>query len=313
MADWGSRSNALPETVLLGFLGWLVLVAGVISLLRAAGRGRCGWEAMALIVLGCAPPIVLVLQEYFHPEDMMAVGLAFAGLAYVRRGQWIWAGVLVGLALTSQQFALLIAAPLLVVAPRNQRVRYAGAVMVSAGVVVAGIALITSGRVINVLTGTSVTPSIGGTVLAGAHLHGFPLLFASRVLPIGLAMGLAWWSKRLLGAAALDPIPLASLIATSLCLRLVFEVNLFGYYFMAVSVSLIVLNVIRGRFQPFLVAWLALVTFAYDPLRWGNHPWTYSIPMVLDQFLLVPTAVALAVVPLLLVVRRSRPSARNAR
>ncbi len=312
MGDWAFRTNALAETVLLGYLGWVVLIVGVVALLRATGRGRCGWEVAAVVVLGCAPPIALALQEFFHPEDLMAIGLAFAGLACARRGKWVWTGILVGLAITSQQFALLIAAPLLVLAPRHQRIRYAAAVMGSAGVVVIGMVVVTSGRVINVLAGTSATPSTGDTLLAGAGLHGFALLFASRVVPICLAMAVAWWSVHRLGPAALDPVPLASLVATSLCFRLVFEVNLFGYYFMAVSVALIVLNVIRGRIHPYLVAWLALVTFAYDPLRWGNHPWTDAIPTVCYQFLLVPAALALAVTPLVSVVRERSRSARDA-
>ena len=255
------------------------------------------------MVLGFAPPIWLAIQEYFHPEDLMAIGLAFAGLACVRRGRWIWAGLLLGLALTTQQFALLVAAPLLVLAPRNQRIRYASALVVSAAVITVGVVVVTSGRVIDALTGTTATPHTGRTLLSVADLHGYSLLFASRVLPIALGMVLAWWSARRLGAAALDPVPLISLIATSLSFRLVFEVNIFGYYFMAVSASLIVLNVIRGRNQVYVAAWLILVTFAYDPLRWGSHPWTYLVSMARYQLLLVPVATALAVTPLISVVR----------
>ena len=65
--------------------------------------------------------------------------------------------------------------------------------------------VITTGRVMNVLTGTSATPSIGGTVLAGAHLHGFSLLFASRVLPIGLQWH--WRGGRCDGSVRLHSIP----------------------------------------------------------------------------------------------------------
>jgi hypothetical protein len=303
IGNWANRSNAVRETVLIGYLGWLALLAGVVALFRSSGRGRCGWEVTGVMLLGCAPPIILVLQEYFHPEDLMAIGLAFAGLACARRGQWIWTGILLGLALTSQQFALLVAAPLLVVAPKNQRIRYAGAVMGSAAVVVIGMVVITSGRVIDVLAGTTATPSTGGTLLSVAGLHGFSLVLASRALPIAFAMMLAWWAVRRLGAAALDPVPLVSLIATSLCFRLVFEVNLFGYYLMAVAASLIVLNVVAGRVHLYLVAWLGLVTFAYDPLRWGTHPWTYEIPMACCQLLLVPAALALALTPLVSVIR----------
>jgi hypothetical protein len=306
--SWASRSGALSETILLGYLGWVALLFGVVALLRATGRGRCGWEVTAIMVLGCTPPILLVLREYFHPEDLLAIGLAFAGLACARRGQWIWAGVVLGLAVTSQQFALLVAAPLLVLAPRNHRIRYIAAVVAPAAIVMVGMLVITSGRVLDVLTGTTATPPSGGTLLYVAHLHGVTLLFVSRVLPIVLAMLLAWWSARRLGAAALDPVPLVSLIATSLCFRLVFEVNLFGYYFMAVSASLVVLNVVRGRIHPYLTAWIVLVSFAYDPLHWGSHPWTYVIPVGSYQLLLVPAAMALAVSPLISVVRDRRRS-----
>lgn len=307
IGKWAVRSHALSETVLLGYLGWLILLVGVVALLRATGRGRCGWEVAGVMVLGCAPPVILALQQYFHPEDLVAMGLSFAGLALARRGRWFWAGILLGLAITSQQFALLVAAPLLMVAPRMQRIRYGTAVVGAAAVVVVGMLVITSGRVIDVLTGTTATPPSGGTFLYLADLHGFSLLCVSRVLPIVLAMTLAWWSARRLGAAALDPVPLMSLVATSLCLRLVFEVNIFGYYFMAVAASLIVLNVIRGHISLRLTAWLVLVTFAYDPLHWGSHPWTYTIPMGTYQLVLVPPALALAVAPLISFVRdRSR-------
>ena len=52
---------------------------------------------------------------------------------------------------------------------------------------------------------------------------------------------------------------LLSLVALSLGLRLVFEQQIFEYYFMALSVSLILLDVMRGRVRGTLVAWLLLV------------------------------------------------------
>lgn len=263
------------------------------------------------MLLGCLPPVLFAIQEDFHPEDLMAMGLAFGGLACARRGHWVWAGILLGFALTSQQFAFLVAAPLLVVVPRSRRVKYAAAVVGSSGVVVVGMLVTTSGRVMNVLTGATATPSSGSTFLAGSHLHDVPLLLASRVLPIGLSVVVAWWSARRLGPGALDPIPLVSLIATSLCLRLVFEVNLFGYYFMAVAVSLLVLGVISRRHLLYLAAWLALVMFVYDPLTWGRG-WTYPVPTVFFQFLLVPPALALAVAPLVSLVRDQNRSVLDA-
>ena len=45
------------------------------------------------------------------------MGLALAGVACVERRSWVWAGVLLGLAVTSQQVALLVVVPIVVVVP----------------------------------------------------------------------------------------------------------------------------------------------------------------------------------------------------
>jgi len=95
------------------------------------------------------------------------------------------------------------------------------------------------------------------------------LVLMSRVLPIALSLLLALWAKRRLGARVLEPVPLLSLIATALGLRLAFEQNLFGYYFMALAVSLVVLDIVGGRIRGELVAWIALVTLAFSPVPWG--------------------------------------------
>ena len=75
-------------------------------------------------MLACAPPVWMPLLQFFHPQDIMATGLALGALASVRRDRWVCAGVLVALALTSQQFALLVLAPLIVVVPQKFRARF---------------------------------------------------------------------------------------------------------------------------------------------------------------------------------------------
>ena len=52
---WGIRTRALTPTLRLGFISWLVLMAGVIALLRSCDRGRRWWEPATLIVLACFP------------------------------------------------------------------------------------------------------------------------------------------------------------------------------------------------------------------------------------------------------------------
>ena len=46
-------------------------------------------------------------------------------------------------------------------------------------------------------------------------------------------------------------------------LLVIFEQQMFGYYFMALSVSLLLLDVVRGHIRGSLVAWLATVSMVY--------------------------------------------------
>jgi hypothetical protein len=285
-------------TLWIGFLGWIALMAGVIAVLRACGRGRCGWELAAVILIACLPPACMTLSEFFHPQDMLAMGLTLGGLALVRRDAWVWAGVLLGLAITSQQFALLVLAPLVVVAPRNRRIRFVGSAIACAALIDVPMVAITSGRALrSAILGSDDGATAARTLIGVIPIHG-PLLIESRLLPIILAMMLAWWATRRLGSSVLGPLPLVSLIATSLSFRLVFDQYLYGYYFMALAVALVLLDVIRGRISMYLVGWLALVALAFDALPWGFDPLSTGIPLWIWQIVLVGSGIVLAVSPI---------------
>ena len=267
MTHWSAESKAVNPTVRLGYLSWFALMAGVVALLRASGRGRCGWEPATLILLAATPFAAMPLLDDFHPQDLMAMGLALGGVACARRGRWVWAGLLLGLAVTAQQYALLVFAPLFIVAPPSRRIRFASGALVAGAFVVLPLTVITSGHALRaIVLGSGNTPSLGGTVVWELHLKGVPLVATSRILPIVFATALAYWAMRRLGRSVLEPVPLISLIATSLSFRLVFEQNLFGYYFMALAVLLIVLDAVNGRIRGQLVAWLSLVVLAFDPV-----------------------------------------------
>jgi len=270
MYKWSAKSGAALPTVRLGYLSWLVLMGGVVALLRSSGRGRCRWEPAVLVLIACVPSVLAALLDYFHPQDLVAMGLMVGGLACARRRWWIWAGLLLGLAFTSQQFALLVIAPLFVVAPKHRQVRFAGAALAGAALVLLPMVALTSGRALRAsFLGTGDFTGGGGTLLWELHLHGVMLVILSRILPIAASMLLARWALRRLGRAVMDPVPLLSLIATSLSLRLVFEQNLYGYYFMALSVTLVLLDVVGGRIRGQLVAWLGLLVLAFNPVPWG--------------------------------------------
>jgi len=282
MYDWARSSYAVFSTIGLGYLSWFVLLAGVVALLRASGRGRSGWEVFAILFIALVPMVWMPLLDVYHPQDLVAVGLVLGALACVERRAWIWAGVFLGLAVTSQQFALLVLLPLFVVAPGRARWKLLASAAGTALLISFPFVVATSGRAVHaVVFGTGDSATVGGTVVWETRLTGPALVFSSRMLPILVAVALAWWALRRLGTGVLEPVPLISLAATCLSLRLVFEQGIFGYKFMALSIMLIILNVVRRRIRGELVVWLVLVSLAFQPVPAGlavnARPWGYHI------------------------------------
>ena len=195
------------------------------------------------------------------------MGFALAAMACALRGRWAGGGVLIALAVLSQQFALLVAAPLLILVPSVRRWRFVGSAAGAAALVVLPLSVASSGNAWRAVTlGSGNNPSIGGTALWELSHRGPAVVVGSRVLPVVLALALSWWVARRLGPAALSAPAMISLVAASLSLRLIFEQNLFSYYFMALVVVLVLVDVAGGRIRGSLVAWLAtlLMVFCLD-------------------------------------------------
>jgi hypothetical protein len=290
VTTWSLRSRAVGPTLRIGYVGWLVLATGVVAVLRVTGRGLRGSEPTALFIAACAPPVLMCLGYVFHPQDLVAAGLILIGVASALRGRWIEAGVLLGLALMSQQFAALPLAAMLALVPRPQRLRFVCASFVTVAAVVIPLVLLTSLRSLRAtllgssrlaVFGAKTIHSVGGTVLWETHLHGITLFVVSRVLPILLAFALARWAVHRFGPAVLEPSPLIALITISLALRLVFEVNLFGYYFMAVAIMLIVLDMVGEGLRASVVMWLSLVALAFNPVPFDQYTLHQAAPIAI--------------------------------
>jgi hypothetical protein len=303
--EWALRSGAWAPTLRIGFVAWIALTLGVIAILRTSGRGRSGWEPATLIILACVPPIAMCLVEYFHPQDLLALGLALLSLAAARRNNWVWSGIFLGLALVSQQFALLIFAPLLLLVPSQLRFKFVGVAVLSGAAVAVPVILLTSGQAFSsVVVGTGES-SASNSWLVQTGIHGTLLFALSRFLPIAFAIALSWWAYQRLGQKLFDPVPFLSLTATCVAFRLVFEINVWGYYFMATAVLLVVLDIICGRIRITLVAWLIAVTVVVIhvfKMRTTYQTW----PATFWQVVLVASATALALIPLLSSVRANR-------
>ena len=306
---WIVPTGADFTVVILGYVGWFALAAGIVVLMRASGCGRSVREAATLMAVACAPPVIMCLNEYFHPQDLIALGLALAAVGSVMRQRWMVAGVLLALAFTSQQFALLVVVPLVVALPLRASKRLVVGFLAAAVFIDAPVLLLTSGRALKaIFVGTGVNTK-RATLLVLTHLDGNTLYAVSRTVPIILAVALALWTRRRIAAPTVDAVVLLSLVAMSMTFRLVFEVNLWGYYFMAVTVVLIVRQAVQRRISWPFVLWLAIVTYAAIDGGLANRPALAPWPMSIWQVILVPWALALSFEPLrsLLLQRRSPP------
>ncbi len=308
---WWAPAGALVPTLRIAYTSWLFLTAGLIAWLRSSGRGKCGWEPATLVVVACLPPVWTCVVKFFHPQDLVAMGFVLAAMACTQRDRWSVAGALIALAVLTQQYALLVAVPLLMLAPAGRRVRYSATAAVTVALIVLPLLVATSGHALRALAlGSGNGPFYGITVLGKLDLPGLAIVLLSRILPVALAGALAWWVVRRLGTThALRPVTLLSVVALSLSLRLVFEQNLYSYYFMALVVTLVLLDIVRGHIRASLVAWLGGLTvlFLQEPYFqfFFGFPWTKG---KLSPFLIV-FSVALAAI---LVVRRSMTSWRLA-
>ena len=119
----------------------------------------------------------MCIEASFHPEDLLAMGFGLMALAAAWRKSWVAAGALAALAVLSQQFALLIALPLLVLVPASRRLAYI--IGASCTVAVIGGPFVFTGSLgaaQAILFGTGNTGGIGGAALWELGLHGTSLL-----------------------------------------------------------------------------------------------------------------------------------------
>ena len=154
----------------------------------------------------------------------------------------------------------------------------------------------TSGHAWRSITfGTGAFPVPGGAVLSELQLSGASFVLLTRVAPIAASIALSWWVARRLGPDALRPATLMSVVAVSLSLRLVFEDLIVAYYFMALAVSLVLLDVVRGHIRRSTVAWLAAVAVvfcffggqAFNEVAWGG-----SLRRLVPLLIVVPALLA---------------------
>ena len=121
--------SSVPTVYWVGALPCvLVLLALAIWLLREMQRrGRSEAEqAMVGAVLILSPLSVRALH-WGHPEELLGAALCVAAVIVASRGRGIFAGMLLGCAIATKQWAVLAALPALVAAPAPARVKLVAA------------------------------------------------------------------------------------------------------------------------------------------------------------------------------------------
>jgi hypothetical protein len=297
------RRFPLSSFLLTGLVAWPALLAGFVLLLKTAGRTGTRAELAGCWLIAVIPALAGAYAAYFHPEDVLALGLTLGGLALAIRRRWALAGLCLGVACCTKQFAVLAAIPLLVCAPGRRRLQFALAALGAAAVILLPLVLTMGRGMLVSLAGGYATQSNGSTIVGWLNLQGALRVGVSRGLPIVLAGVLAVMARKHQRDALYRPLPMTSLVAGALVLRLVFEVNLFSYYFLAASVLLVALDVLAGRLRLGTLAWVAATSALYPPF-FESIP-VQGLGALPIQLAVVVTALVLALGPSL----RARPAA----
>lgn len=162
---WAWRLQAVPGLVLLlvlgATLGWAVAR-------RLGGSKGTVWGAVTAFLIA-GSPFAELAETTGHPEELLVVGIAVVGVLMAVRGQFITAGILIGLAVVAKPWAV-VAVPIVVVAAENRRETLQMLVpMFLAGTALAAPTLIAQG--VAQATAISHAPTVG--IFKPSHLFWF--------------------------------------------------------------------------------------------------------------------------------------------
>ena len=211
-------------------------------------------------------------MQFFHPQDIVSLGLALVAMAQTMRGRWVLAGALFGLAVLTKQFALLLVLPAVLVAPdARSRLRLSLTTVV---VVAAGLLpfLVSAPRAtLENFSGFSAGGAVSGaTVLTLSGVSGTVASAVARDAPVLFAAAVCLWALSRRGPWLRRPDALVALGLACVSGRLVFESVVFPYYLLAPSVLFFLLDLVARRPPSRSLAWCAGAAF-FVAVRPGNH------------------------------------------
>lgn len=276
------RLGAFPCLLAAGFLA-----AQLFERMRELRRPLAACALVSALV--AVNPLTDRALKYGHPEEILAAALAVAAVLAASRRRPIMAGALLGAAVATKQWALLAALPVLIAAPREQRIRAAlsatgvvallivpmaaadvhrfvhanhGAAVIGAGVMPTNI-WFAFGRDVPVLItagGWASPPRVLPAALAAAS---HPLILAA-----GFALALAWWRTR----RDAEPEDVLALLALIFLVRCLLDPMTNSYYHLPVLMSLAAWEGLRRERAPVLTVATTLLIALTMALGSGGVP-----------------------------------------
>ena len=247
--------------------------------------------------LAALPAASDAIAQTFHPQDLMSVGFACAGhgpgAAPTMGGWWACCSAWPSCASSSPSCPCWRSWPPLRAGAARARVVVPAGAVVAAGVVpfyvVAPVATVRAMTAVYVAGVTLVkTPTVVGVLTSWRRRSSR----SPGTRPSSLAAVLVVWARRRAGAALLAPAPLVGLALACLATRLVFEISLLNYYFLAVAVRPGAPRLHPPAVPVWSVMWIVATRFVLTPLA-PHVPLTLTAALFLVAAL-VPIGLGLA-------------------
>jgi hypothetical protein len=251
-----------------------VLAAGLLGVFLAASMIRAGrpWMVWALLAGACVVnPLTYQSVYWGHPEEVLGAVLVVAAAIAAGRRHWLAAGLMLGAALATKQWAALAAIPILIAAPAGTRVRLGlTAVVLAAALTVPMLAAdpdrfhAAQGMVsfdssyTNTITATNVwwpfsSSSAGAGIDEWGHATDLRQYSLPNALGRGLHMGVLFvavglallYARR--RPAGFEPNDVIQLIALLFLLRCMLDPLTFSYHHTPFLIALISFEALRRR------------------------------------------------------------------
>ena len=273
----------------------LLALAGLTAWLLRRAHGVLRWPGVLLVAgLTVGNPLTGAVLTWGHPEDILAAACMIAGVLLAARGRSGAAGVLIGVAIVSKQWAVLAVLPALATVPAARVRLLAGCagipLLFMLPFMLHGGAMVTAQHDVATSAGTiwrshqifwplgvpDVMNQSLGPSMAPDWLNGLP-----RLLIVGLSvpLSLLWWRKlrKRDGAHPEDVLLLLALLLLARCAMDPWNID---YYHFPFVLTLVFWEVLRRRKLPVLSLMATAGTwFSFNTWPWPYGDATYAVYM----------------------------------